>query len=127
MTTPSAVTGLAMEEIVSREEAIVWEEDVSALLFVRESVVLMLGAQKVTRRPTDRKRRSSRRPLPETTMWQRRVGYSVLRSDVEPDGPGESYSRRVFWLEKGDEALTAPPAGTVNPSDVRAGSIAVKF
>ncbi len=68
------------------EEAIVWEEDIARLDYVREFRATAY---------------SRRRPGP----WRgegRRVGYSVLRADAPNTGQPGTFKRRVFFLKDHD-------------------------
>jgi hypothetical protein len=81
------------------EEAIVWEEDIDRLDYVREVWATAY---------------SRRRPVP----WHgegRRVGYSVLRADSPNTGQPGTFKRRVFFLK--DHDRDSEPEGVYGTPD----------
>ncbi len=97
----------------TREQSIVWEEDISRLPYVRE-IELPAGTRQ--------------RPVP----WRnegRRVGYAVLRKGAGADIPGSGlFTRRLFFLKDYDRDSdptgiyqTGEPCEAIDPRQVRPG------
>lgn len=103
---------------LTREERIVWEENISRLDYVRE-IVVEAGTR--------------RRPI----RWYeegRRVGYAVLEADTphETGRPG-TYIRRLFFLKDYDRDndptgtySVGAPSEAVDPRTVRPGRAGVR-
>ncbi len=92
------------------EKAIVWEEDISRLAYVRESVILTYSR--------------SRPPLSDG----RRIGYALLKKSAPNSGAPSAFYRRVFWLAEHDYdsggncySATSGPMEAVNPRRAYAG------
>ncbi len=97
----------------TREQSIVWEEDISRLPYVRE-IELPAGTRQ--------------RPVPWGNEG-RRVGYAVLRTGASADIPGSGmFTRRLFFLKDYDRDSDptgiyqiGEPCEAIDPRQVRPG------
>ena len=83
------------------EDDIVWLEDTSGLLFVRETVCFA---------------NTRRRPVPFRASGTRVVGYARLRADAPNcSNMPRLWRRRVFWVRDSDAVVTRErPCGVPN-------------